>query len=117
MARSPLIETEMPNSSPPCLSLARITSYNVCYTKLLRFGYSVSISGDRAIVGADREDTGGDNAGAAYVFERDAGGTWNEVQKLQASDIEAEDFFGESVSISGDRALVGAWGEDTGGGS
>ncbi len=76
---------------------------------------SVSISGDRAIVGALLEDTGGSRAGAAYIFERDGSGTWSEVQKIQASDKEADDFFGRSVSISGDRAIVGAEGEDTGG--
>ena len=80
-----------------------------------RFGFSVSISGDRAIVGALFEDTGGINAGAAYIFERDGSGNWNEVAKVQASDKEAGDFFGISVSISGDRAIVGADREDTGG--
>ena len=33
------------------------------------FGYSVSLSGDYAIVGAWREDTGGSNAGAAYIYK------------------------------------------------
>ena len=80
-----------------------------------RFGKSVSISGDRAIVGAFWEDTGGSNAGAAYVFERGSGGVWSEAAKIQASDKEASDWFGESVSISGDRAIAGAIWEDTGG--
>ncbi len=79
-----------------------------------RFGISVSISGDRAVVGARGEDTGGDNAGAAYIFER-SGGMWSEVAKIQASDKEAVDLFGYSVAISGDRVIVGAYGEDTGG--
>ena len=79
------------------------------------FGFSVSISGDLTIVGAELEDTGGSNAGAAYIFERDGSGTWNEVAKVQASDKEANDLFGFSVSISGDRAIVGAEREDTGG--
>ena len=34
-----------------------------------KFGIAVSISGDRVAVGAHREDTGGINAGAAYLFE------------------------------------------------
>ncbi len=79
-----------------------------------QFGGSVSISGDRAIVGAHLEDTGGSDAGAAYIFERSSG-VWSEAAKIQASDIEATDFFGRSVSISGDRATVGASSEDTGG--
>ena len=79
------------------------------------FGRLVSISGDRAIVGAFFEDTGGSGAGAAYIFERDGSGTWNEVAKVQASDKEAFDQFGNSVSISGDLIIVGARLEDTGG--
>ena len=78
------------------------------------FGESVSISGDHAIVGASREDTGDQDAGAAYIFERNGSGVWTQVSKLQASDKEALDYFGESVSISGDHAIVGAPREDTG---
>ena len=80
------------------------------------FGQSVSINGDRAIVGADGEDTGGSGAGAAYIFER-SGGVWSEVSKIQASDKQSGDNFGQSVSINGDRAIAGADGEDTGGSS
>ncbi len=80
-----------------------------------RFGSSVAISGDRALVGAPFEDTGGSSAGAAYFFEPDGSGAWSEVAKVQASDKEADDQFGFSVAISGDRALVGAFGEGTGG--
>ncbi|MCI0489554.1 MAG: HYR domain-containing protein [Blastocatellia bacterium] len=81
------------------------------------FGISVSISGDTAIVGASSEDTGGLNTGAAYIFERNVGGAnnWGEVRKIQASDREANDIFGRSVSISGDTLVVGAPDEDTGG--
>jgi hypothetical protein len=83
-----------------------------------QFGYSVSISsdGNTAIVGAWEEDTGAGNAGAAYIFVR-SGSTWAEQAKIQASDKEATDWFGYSVSISGDgnTAIVGAYKEDTGG--
>ncbi len=72
------------------------------------FGYSVSISGDTALVGADYK-TVGVNAGqgAAYVYDR-SGGTWAQQAKLTASDGGAGDSLGFSVSISGDTALVGA---------
>ena len=84
------------------------------------FGISVAISGDYAIVGAVYEDGGaGDplfNSGAAYVFER-IGGTWTEVTPiLRASDAQADDYFGYSVAISGDYAIVGAYSEDGGAG-
>ena len=74
------------------------------------FGESVAIAGDTAIVGADLEDTGSIYAGAAYVFERNQGGAnmWGQVAKLQAADSAAGDFFGFSVAIAGDTAIVGA---------
>ncbi len=77
------------------------------------FGYSVSISGDYAIVGAKQEDhnaTGGqflDNAGAAYILKKNSD-TWTVVQKIVAADRAANDEFGASVAISGDYAIVGA---------
>jgi hypothetical protein len=78
------------------------------------FGWSVAISGDYVIVGARSEDTGGTNAGAAYIFKR-TGISWGRAQKIQASDVEYNDTFGISVAISGDYAIVGARLEDTGG--
>ena len=81
------------------------------------FGKSVAISGDTAIVGAWKEDAGGANAGAVYVFQRGEGGAdnWGEVKKLTASDPDANDRFGVSVAVSGDTAVVGAYLEDAGG--
>ncbi|MCH8064633.1 MAG: FG-GAP repeat protein, partial [Chloroflexi bacterium] len=78
------------------------------------FGISVAVSGDTAVVGASRDDAGGSDAGAAYVFQRNEGGadTWGEVKKLTASDGQAFDQFGGSVAISGDTAVVGATGKD-----
>jgi hypothetical protein len=81
------------------------------------FGWSVSISGDYAIIGAKEDDenaTGGNNlqsAGSAYIFKNTAG-TWAQMQKIVASDRGTNDEFGNSVSISGDYALVGAMLED-----
>jgi len=72
------------------------------------FGYSVSLSGDRALVGARGDDDLGSNSGSAYVYERQGDGSWLEVDKLTASDGAADDIFSISVSLSGDRALVGA---------
>jgi hypothetical protein len=69
----------------------------------------VAISGDYAIAGAQDEDTGGSNAGAAYVFKRD-GTSWAQEAKIVASDPEASDEFGCSVAISGGYANVGAIG-------
>ena len=46
------------------------------------------------------------------MFERQGDGSWLEVAKLTASDGAADDLFGDSVSLSGDRALVGAYLDD-----
>ncbi len=55
------------------------------------------------------------NSGAAYIFDRNNGGTnkWQEVEKIIASDGEDRDQFGNSVAISGNVVVVGASGNDT----
>ena len=76
------------------------------------FGRSVHVDGDFAIVGADRDDVDGTNdAGSAYIFQR-SGGAWTQVAKLTAADKTQADYFGVSVSISGDNAIVGSHYED-----
>jgi len=74
------------------------------------FGYSVAVAGDVAVVGAQLEDADGNNAGAAYIIERNAGGinAWGEVKKLTASDSEGYERFGTSVAAAGDVVVVGA---------
>lgn len=79
------------------------------------FGCSVSISGDYALVASSYADDNGDLSGSAYIFTRD-GTTWTE-QKLTASDVTAYDNFGKSVCIYGDYAIIGAPGDDGGSGS
>ena len=61
-----------------------------------RFGWSVAVAGNVAVVGAHEEGTGGVLSGAAYVFERNEDGinTWGEVKKLIASDAKALNEFG-----------------------
>lgn len=71
------------------------------------FGYEVSLSGDTLAVGAHRESTAGAFSGAVYVYTR-SGTTWTEQAIIHASDAEAGDYFGISVSLSGDTLVVGA---------
>jgi len=78
------------------------------------FGSSVSVSGDVAIVGAQSDDSNGTNAGSAYIFHWN-GATWVHEQELLAFDGAESDGFGISVSVSGDVALVGAYGDDENG--
>ncbi|KYK29042.1 hypothetical protein AYK20_06220 [Thermoplasmatales archaeon SG8-52-1] len=72
------------------------------------FGLCVSLDGDYAIVGAPTKNNG---TGCAYVFKR-SGDIWNEEDKLIASDGMVKDNFGWSVSIDGNNAIIGAWGDD-----
>ena len=81
------------------------------------FGSSVGVSGDTAVI-ADYEKNVGRNTGqgVAYVFAR-SGGVWSQQQELTASDGAANDFFGISVSVSGDTAVIGAYGKNAGQGA
>jgi hypothetical protein len=78
-----------------------------------QFGISVSLNGDTALIGANRDDNNGVFSGSAYVYTR-TGTNWTEQAKLIASDGEAEDRFGYSVSLSGDTALIGSEDGDNG---
>ena len=77
------------------------------------FGRAVALLGDVAIVGAFGDDDGGLNAGSAYIFGRNEGGTdtWGQVAKIVASDPIADAEFGAAVALSGDVVLVGASGD------
>lgn len=80
------------------------------------FGRSVALSGELALVGANRRTEGTERLGAAYVLGRDVGGTdaWGEIKTLTASDGAAYDDFGYSVDLDGDTAIVGAPRHDAG---
>jgi hypothetical protein len=69
-----------------------------------RFGSSVAVSGETALIGAQGRMG---NTGAAYVFTR-SGGYWTQAQTLTAPDGAAYDELGRSVALSGKTALVGA---------
>jgi FG-GAP repeat protein len=76
------------------------------------FGSSVGISGETVVISALGDDgAAGEDQGSAYVFTRSAG-VWSQQQKLEASDAAAFDNFGESVGISGETVVVGAFADD-----
>jgi len=79
-----------------------------------QFGNSVAISGNRLVVGAQRQDTAGPDAGKVYIYGRN-GAAYIEVAQLTASDEHTRNWFGSSVAISGDRLVVGAHGDDNAG--
>jgi len=88
-----------------------------------RFGSSLSLSrnGNTLAVGArfetgnatgingNQDDNSATRAGAVYVFERNGGG-WQQQAYVKASNTDADDLFGESVSLSatGNTLVVGA---------
>ncbi len=72
-----------------------------------RFGTSVAIEGNLAVIGARWDDGGGENAGAVYLFRR-SGSEWTDGVKLTASDASEFSRFGQSVSVSRDTIVVGA---------
>ncbi|WP_109301719.1 T9SS type A sorting domain-containing protein [Aquimarina sp. AU474] len=73
-----------------------------------RYGWSISSSGDYIIAGARFSDiTGFQNAGAAYIYEKDSSGQYNLAKKLLADDANYHRGFGISTAIAGDYAVVG----------
>lgn len=73
------------------------------------FGFSVAVTGNIALIGAETAIVGPVRPGAVFVFERDlATGDWNEVATLSADDATGNEGFGASVAISGNTAVIGA---------
>jgi hypothetical protein len=96
-----------------------IQRLNGDYLNGSEFGYSVSIDGDFAIIGAPYERIEDDlgvpvkwNVGAAYIFQRDSYGNWNRINKLVAPNRDEDELFGISVSLAGNYAIVGSNGEE-----
>jgi len=78
-----------------------------------RYGYSVAIDNDVIITGAYGEDTNGSMAGAAYIY-RYNGSTWEEEQRIISNDIAASDYFGQKVAVDNNITVIGAYGKDNG---
>jgi hypothetical protein len=84
------------------------------------FGARVALVGDLLAVGApgERSDAtginGGDNnesavgSGAAYLFERDAAGSWTQIAYVKASNTDPGDSFGSALALDGDTLVIGA---------
>jgi len=74
------------------------------------FGISVAVSGSTVVVGADGDDTGAADTGAAYVFDLASGSL---LRTLNNPTPVAFDDFGSSVAVSGSTVVVGAFRDDT----
>ena len=73
-----------------------------------RFGTKVYIHGDLAAISSTKNDDQGDDSGSVYLFERQQDGSWNEVAIIIPEDISTNDRFGSSISMDGDRMIIGA---------
>jgi hypothetical protein len=79
------------------------------------FGQSVALDGDTAVIGAPGASyMGGVQSGSAYVFVR-SGTSWSQEALLPPDAGDDNEFFGVSVALDGDTAVVGAWSDDDGG--
>ncbi len=71
-----------------------------------RFGSTLALEGNRALVGAPRQD---ENKGVVYAFLYNAETmVWDEIGKLQGGNIESNNRFGGALALNGDWALIGA---------
>jgi hypothetical protein len=75
------------------------------------YGVSVAVSGDMVLVGAELHWYLGQPMGSAYVFTR-SGTAWTQQKQLTPPDGASYDYFGQSVALVGDRALIGSSGHD-----
>ncbi len=87
-----------------------------------RFGWHVKLSGETVVIGAYQNDDACPsddtcNSGAAYIFERNLGGTdnWGEVKKITANDRARDDNFSWGLDFDNDTIIVGALGDDDNG--
>ncbi|MBN1515028.1 hypothetical protein JXA32_00510 [Candidatus Sumerlaeota bacterium] len=78
-------------------------------------GESVSADSDTMIVGAPYTNLNGQNyAGFAQVYRADGLGGWTLEAELNIYDAETADYFGCSVCVSGDTAVIGAYQDEEG---
>ncbi|HWS26319.1 MAG TPA: FG-GAP repeat protein [Xanthomonadales bacterium] len=77
------------------------------------FGFALSLDGDRLLVGARGASAPASEQGLAYVFVRDGTG-WSQEARLELAGINSLAYFGASVALAGDLALVGAPGASIG---
>ena len=89
------------------------------------FGNAVALEGDLLAVGAYNEGGGSEgiagdardnsrlSSGAVYLWERKSNGSWSQKAYIKSSNTDANDFFGEALTMERGRLVVGAPGEDS----
>ncbi|MCK6446420.1 MAG: FG-GAP repeat protein [Planctomycetes bacterium] len=79
------------------------------YVAWAQLGSSIALDGNRVVVGAPGENI---NTGAAYVFDK-VGANWVQKGRLSGAGTDSGDWFGWSVDVSANRAVVGAYNYDS----
>jgi hypothetical protein len=78
-----------------------------------QYGFSVSLDGDYAVIGADTYNVSESNGGAVYVFQR-SGTVWNPIGSVLEPQIpSANAYFGASVAVRDNHVVIGATGTAT----
>lgn len=75
------------------------------------FGSAVALDDSTLVVGA-QGDAVGEGGGSAYFYELDSHGIWNMISYVYSDSLSAGDVFGSDIAVSGDFAIVGAFGTD-----
>lgn len=76
-----------------------------------QYGLSLAVDGNRAVVGAHGDAENGRDAGCVYVYRLE-NDVWQFDERLVPPKGKPADYFGFSVDISGDRLIVGAFGDN-----
>jgi len=71
------------------------------------FGFSVSLSGNFAIIGSFQDDEIFENQGSASIYEFN-GNSWEFIQKITDPEGANGDYFGLTVSLSDSVAIIGS---------
>ncbi|CAK9078361.1 Apple domain-containing protein, partial [Durusdinium trenchii] len=77
-----------------------------------QFGTGLSQTEDTILIGVEEDDARGPSSGSVIVYTRN-GSAWSSPEKLVAKDTAAGDHFGCSVGMSGDHAIIGAYGHSS----
>ena len=107
MIMAPALHTYLRGTAPAagCRKKSLLASDGAAYDY---FGNSVSVYNNTAVIGALFYDGKSVDSGGAYIFERDSTGSWIQTAQLNATNGATYDFFGNSVSVYNNTAVIGA---------
>lgn len=75
-------------------------------TDSANFGYSLDLNNNTLAIGAPIQEISGKQTGAAYIYKKDASGSWSHAHTLSAPDSSENDKFGYSLSLSEDNTEI-----------